>query len=267
MTTRSLSGKADPIVRKIGKTDVLEALSLGLRDFQRAPVYGLTLGAVCALTGLAILLLLMWWGMPYFAYPLGAGFAIVAPFIGTLLYEVSRRLEQALPLSWTGIWQTVKSRSEVRWMGFMTLFVLIVWMYQVRLLLAVILGFTAMSASMTDFMRIVLTTSEGLTFLAIGNVVGAILGTILFSLSVVSFPLVLDRDVDFVTAMITSVRAVSANAWPMALWAAIIVGVLLVSSLPFFLGLVVTLPVLGHASWHLYRRVVAAEEPTAGRAA
>jgi len=259
MTTRSLSGKADPVVRQITRADVLEALSLGLRDFQRAPMYGLTLGGVTAATGLAILLLLMWAGMPYFAYPLGAGFALVAPFIGTLLYEVSRRLERDLPLSWGEVWRTVKGRSEVRWMGFMTLFVLIVWMYQVRLLLAVILGFTAMSASMFDFIRIVLTTSEGLTFLAIGNVVGAILATVLFSLSVVSFPLVLDRDVDFVTAMITSVRAVSMNTWPMLLWAAIIVALLVVASLPGFLGLVVVLPVLGHATWHLYRRVVVEE--------
>jgi uncharacterized membrane protein len=103
----------------------------------------------------------------------------------------------------------------------------------------------------------VLTTNEGLLFLLIGNIEGAVLSLILFSLTVVSFPLLLDRDVDFVTAMITSVRAVVTSPLPMIAWAAVIVAVLIVSALPYFLGLVVTLPVLGHATWHLYRRIVA----------
>jgi uncharacterized membrane protein len=102
-----------------------------------------------------------------------------------------------------------------------------------------------------------LTTNEGLLFLAIGNAVGAALSLILFSLTVVSFPLLLDRDVDFVTAMITSVRAVVMSPVPMIGWAAVIVVLLIVSALPYFLGLLVTLPVLGHATWHLYRRIVA----------
>ena len=103
----------------------------------------------------------------------------------------------------------------------------------------------------------VLTTNEGLLFLAIGNAVGAALSLILFSLTVVSFPLLLDRDVDFVTAMITSVRAVVTSPLPMISWAALIVILLAVSAMPYFLGLVVTLPVLGHTTWHLYRRIIA----------
>ena len=103
----------------------------------------------------------------------------------------------------------------------------------------------------------VLTTNEGLLFLAIGNCVGAALALVLFSLTVVSFPLLLERDVDFVTAMITSVRAVVTSPGPMIGWAAAIVLLLAISALPYFLGLVVTLPMLGHATWHLYRRMVA----------
>jgi len=102
----------------------------------------------------------------------------------------------------------------------------------------------------------VLTTNEGLLFLAIGNLDGAVLSLILFSLTVVSFPLLLDRDVDFVTAMVTSVRAVVMSPLPMIGWAAVIVMLLIVSVIPYFLGLLVTLPVLGHATWHLYRRIV-----------
>jgi uncharacterized membrane protein len=133
----------------------------------------------------------------------------------------------------------------------------VIWMYQVRLLIALILGINASFSSLQQFITIVLTTNEGLLFLAIGNAVGAALSLILFSLTVVSFPLLLDREVDFVTAMVTSVRAVVMSPVPMIGWAAIIVVLLIVSSIPYFLGLLVTLPVLGHATWHLYRRIVA----------
>lgn len=257
MAGASISGKADPVVRKITNADVVEALVAGLRDFQRAPSFGLVLGTVCALVGFAILVSLVTFNVPYLAYPIAAGFAIVCPFLGAVLYEVSRRIERGEPLAnWLAVWSTAFGRSEVRWMGFVTLFIQIMWMYQVRLLMAIFLGYTSMEATLADFFRVVLTTNEGLAFLAVGNIVGAVLATILFSLTVISFPLILDRDVDVVTAMITSVRAVSENTGPMLLWAAIIVALLVVSSLPVFLGLLVTLPVLGHATWHLYRRVV-----------
>jgi uncharacterized membrane protein len=131
------------------------------------------------------------------------------------------------------------------------------WMYQVRFLMALFLGLHASFASLHEFMNVVLTTNEGLLFLAVGNIEGAVLSLILFSVTVVSFPLLLERDVDFVTAMITSVRAVVTSPVPMIGWAACIVVLLIVSALPFFIGLVVTLPVLGHATWHLYSRIVA----------
>jgi uncharacterized membrane protein len=170
---------------------------------------------------------------------------------------MSRRREAGEPVTLAGIWATVRSRSEIGWMAFVTLFIFMIWMYQVRLLIALILGINASFASLQQFITVVLTTSEGLLFLAIGNAVGAALSLILFSLTVVSFPLLLDREVDFVTAMVTSVRAVVTSPLPMIGWAAVIVVLLIVSSIPYFLGLLVTLPVLGHATWHLYRRIVA----------
>lgn len=263
MATASISGKVDPVVRKISTSDVIDALALGLRDFQAAPRYGLFLGGFCALTGIAIVATLYAMGMPYLAYPIGAGFALVCPFLAAGLYEVSRRLETGESLSASEVWQRVKSRSEIRWMGFMTVFVLVMWMYQVRFLMAIFLGYSGMDASLSGFVQTLLTTTNGILFLLIGNAVGAILATILFSLSVVSFPLVLDRDVDFVTAMITSVRAVSKNPLPMLLFAVIIAVLLLISALIGFLGLFIALPVLGHATWHLYRRAVASAGPEA----
>jgi uncharacterized membrane protein len=142
-------------------------------------------------------------------------------------------------------------------MAFVTVFFFVIWMYQVRLLIALLLGLNASFSSFKEFMTVLLTTNEGLLFLAIGNLDGAALSLILFSLTVVSFPLLLERDVDFVTAMITSVRAVVTSPGPMIGWAAVITVLLIVSALPYFLGLLVTVPVLGHATWHLYRRIVA----------
>jgi len=253
----SVSGKIDPVVRRIGAADIAEALGQGLRDFQAAPLYGLAFGALYAGGGIVILLSLTAFGMVYLAYPLAAGFALLGPFVAIGLYEVSRRREAGQPISMHGIWSTVISRGEIGWMAFVTLFVFVIWMYQVRLLIALLIGLNASFSSLNEFMTVVLTTNEGLLFLAIGNVVGAALSLILFSLTVVSFPLLLDRDVDFVTAMITSVRAVVTSPLPMIGWAAVIVVLLIVSALPYFLGLLVTLPLLGHATWHLYRRIVA----------
>jgi uncharacterized membrane protein len=250
------TGNADPVVRSIAIEDVVEALIRGLRDFQAAPRYGLLFGSLYAAGGLIILACLGALSMTYLVYPLGAGFAIIGPFVALGFYEVSRRQEQAEPITLVSIWRTVRSRREIAWMAFVTVFVLVVWMYQVRLLLALFLGNAGSFASMGEFIRIVLTTNEGLLFLAVGNVIGAALSLILFSLTVVSFPLLLERDVDFVTAMITSLRAVAASPLPMVGWGVLVAVLLILSALPMFLGLVVTLPVLGHATWHLYRRIV-----------
>lgn len=255
----SLSGKVDPVVRTVAARDVAEALAQGMRDFQAAPRFGLVFGALYAAGGLVIVLSVTALGMTYLAYPLAAGFALIGPFVAGGLYEVSRRREQGQPLAFSALWTAVRSRSEVGWMAFVTVFIFIVWMYQVRFLMALFLGLNASFSSLSEFMTVVLTTQEGLMFLAVGNVIGALLSITLFSLTVISFPLVLDREVDIVTAMITSIRTVVASPLVMLGWAAVIGVLLVLSVLPFFLGLVVTLPVLGHATWHLYRRAIAPE--------
>jgi uncharacterized membrane protein len=257
----TVSGKVDPVVRHVTRADIAESLVQGLRDFQAAPLFGLAFGALYAAGGIAIVLSVTAFGMIYLAYPLAAGFALIGPFVAIGLYEISRRREAGEAPSIAGIWTTMRSRTEIGWMAFVTLFVFIMWMYQVRFLMALFFGLNASFTTLPQFLATVLTTNEGLVFLAIGNLTGAALSLILFSLTVVSFPLLLERDVDFVTAMITSVRAVVTNPVPMIGWAAIIVVLLILSALPFFLGLLVTLPVLGHATWHLYRRLIAPPEP------
>jgi uncharacterized membrane protein len=243
---------------------VVEALAAGLRDFQAAPLLGLILGALYAVGGLVIVLSVTQFGLSYLAYPLAAGFALIGPFVAIGFYEVSRHRETGGIPSLGDIWSSIRSRSELGWMAFVTLFIFIMWMYQARFLMALFFGLNASFVTLHQFITVVLTTNEGLLFLLVGNIIGAVLSLILFSLTVVSFPLLLDRnDVDFVTAMITSVRAVVMSPAPMIGWAAVVVMLLIISALPFFLGLLVTLPVLGHTTWHLYRRIVAPIAPAA----
>lgn len=256
----AISGKADPVVRTVTASDIVEALAQGLRDFQAAPRFGLTFGGFYALGGIAVVACLSALGMSYLAYPLAAGFAIVGPFVALGLYQVSRDLERGDEPGFGRTWRIVRARGEVGWLATLTGFVFVIWMYQVRLLLALFLGDTGAFTSFGEFLQVLLTTSQGLLFLLVGNLVGAALALVLFTITVVSFPLVLDRDVDFVTAIITSIRAVSASPLPMLGWALAIVLLLAVASLPLFLGHLVVLPVLGHATWHLYRRVVAPED-------
>ena len=253
----SISGKTDPVVRRISATDVTDALGKGLRDFQAMPIYGMLLGAMFAGGGSMAVLTTTAFGMSYLSYPLAAGFVLIGPFAAIFLYELSRRREEGRPIQLVDIGKTVIGRSEIGWMAFVTIFIFVIWIYQVRLWMVLLLGLHASFASLQQFIAVLLTTNEGLVFLLIGNIVGSVLSLVLFSLTVVSFPLLLDRDVDFITAMITSVRAVVMSPLPMIGWAALIVVLMIVSCLPYFLGLVVTLPILGHTTWHLYRRIVA----------
>ncbi len=259
------AGGNDPVVRTIKVSDVGEAMAAGFRDFQAVPRFGVFFGVIYALGGMALILTAFAFGLGYLTYPLAAAFALIGPFVATGLYEVSRRRQKGLPLSYSGILGVMlqQSRRELSWMAFVTIFFLIVYMYQVRLLLALFLGFTTFT-SMSEFVTVLVSTPEGLLFLVVANALGLMVSFVLFALSVVSFPLLLDRDIDFVTAMITSVRAVMTNPQAMFVWAATIFVYLVVAMLPFFLGLIVVLPVLGHASWHLYEKVV---EPVDGEAA
>ncbi|GAB2185910.1 DUF2189 domain-containing protein [Roseibium sp. LAB1] len=252
-----------PRVNKITVNDVIDAFAAGLADFRRAPVYGLAIGAFFALGGLFVVLSAAALNMSYLSYPAAAGFVLIGPFAAVGLYEVSRRLQNGEELSWSRVFGTMwaqKSR-ELSWMAFVVLFIQIMWMYQVRLLLALFLGFRSF-ASFDEFLTQVISTPEGLMFLAVGHVVGAILSLILFSLTVVSFPLLMEEDRDFITAMITSVRAVFTSPVPMIGWAFVVTAVLIVSMAPAFLGLIVSLPILGHTTWHLYKKCVEIPEDT-----
>jgi len=247
-----------PDVRPITFADLRACLAAGITDFRRAPLFGLFFGAVYAIGGLLILALVFRLEMSYLAYPLAIGFALIGPFIAVGLYEVSRRIEAGRALDWPGVLRVIfdQRRRELSWMAFVVLFVLWIWLYQVRLLIALFLGSRATS-DLGRFFHVVVSTPEGLTFLAVGHLVGAVLALVLFSVTVIACPLLLDRNIDFVTAVVTSVKTVTTSPVPMILWGLMVVALIFLASLPAFLGLLVVLPVLGHATWHLYRRAIA----------
>jgi uncharacterized membrane protein len=253
---------APPSLRAIGWSDVRSALRAGMEDFRATPAFGLVFGTVFALGGLLILACLFWLRLAYVAYPLCAGFALVGPFAAAGLYEVSRRREQHLRVAWPDVLETIwrQTGRQLAWLSFVGVFILVVWMYQVRLLLVLFLGFT-LPPTLPGFIHLVFTTPEGVMFLVVGHGVGAALALVSFALTAVSCPLLLDRNYDFITAMITSVQAILQNPGPMLGWAAIVAVLLVIGMAPLLLGLPIVLPTLGHATWHLYRRLVVLPEP------
>jgi uncharacterized membrane protein len=248
-----------PIVRAATVADVVAAVEAGLRDLRAAPRFGLFFGAFYTFGGMLIVYLTGALGLTWIAMPLTAGFVLLGPFVAVGLYEVSRRREAGEPISFAAVLGCMvgQGKRELAWMAFVSVFAFIVWMYQIRILYAFFFGFAVLPAS--DVFRTLLTTSHGLAFLGIGTLWGAVLSVVIFTLTVVSFPLLLERDRDFITAMITSVKAVVASPVVMVGWGLMTGGLIVLAAMPFFLGFIVVLPVLGHATWHLYRRIVLPE--------
>ncbi|MER2605671.1 MAG: DUF2189 domain-containing protein [Siculibacillus sp.] len=250
------ASRADPEVRALTPDDLSEALAAGLRDFRRAPTFGLLVGLVYAIGGNLLFWVAASFDLLFLAYPLAAGFALVAPFVAVGLYEVSRRIETGESLNTTDLIGAVPphARRELAYMALVTLFGMIVWIYAAGFVYALFFGMRPLEAS--DIVATIVGTPRGAFFLVAGNLLGAIIATLIFSVSVVAYPMLLDRDIDFVTAMITSIRVVLAAPLVLIGWGVFIATMLAVALLPMFLGLIVVLPWLGHATWHLYRRAV-----------
>ena len=237
--------------------DLTYALRQGVHDFARAPLFGLFFGSIFAFGGLALLYGVFVIDMFWLAYPLVIGFSLIGPFIAIGLYEVSRRLELGIDLNWREVLLVIwtQHKRELGWMAFVMLFIFWIWMYQIRTLVAVFFGFSGF-ASFEDFLSIVFTTERGWTFLLIGHFVGAAISLVLFSLTVISCPLLLDKETDFVTAMLLSIKTVLTSPAVMFGWGVFVILSVLVSAVPGFIGLLIILPILGHSTWHLYRRLI-----------
>lgn len=246
-----------PAVRQVKTADLKDALTSGFSDFGAFrtdvvficlfyPVLGFVLARFALQENLLPLL-----------FPLACGFALIGPVAAVGLYEMSRRREQGQAASWAAAFGTIRSPSfgAILALGFVLLATFALWIVAAQGIYMATLG-PEPPTSIPLFVRDVFTTGAGWAMIIVGMGVGFIFALVVLTISVVSFPLLLDRDVGILIAVWTSVRAVAANPGPMALWGLIVAGGLVVGSLPLFLGLIVVLPVLGHATWHLYRKVV-----------
>ncbi len=251
------TGKTPLEIRKIDIGDLMDCIAKGVQDFNRAPQYGMFFGAIYAVGGLLVLWFAFELGYYYLAYPFIMGFALFAPFAAAGTYEISRRLDTGEPLSWSEVLGAVWGRvgKEFGWLALVSLFTFIIWLDCAVFLFLLFYGVHV--PTLTSLVTNVFTTTYGLTFLAVGNGIGAIIALIVFSFTAVSPPLLVDRDIDFVTAMTTSVRAVLANPFVMLAWAVVIAADMAVSFVTLFVALIVVFPVLGHTTWHLYRRLIA----------
>lgn len=242
-----------PVLRPATYADIGDSLSKGWADMRKAPLQAVFFGSVYTAAGIALYLILSIYQQPWMIIPIAIGFPLVGPFLAAGLYETSRRLQGHEPLEAEGIlgFMMRQSRREFAWMAFVVLFIFWIWMYQARILIALFLDMSAFS-SVGSLMEAVFMTPDGLTMAALGTVSGGILATVLYTSTVIAMPLLVERDLDVVTALVTSWKAVLNSPGPMLLWAVIVAGLTLVSMVPLFMGLLVTFPLLGFATWHLY---------------
>jgi uncharacterized membrane protein len=250
-----------PEPRAATGADLRAALAAGWRDFRAAPEFGLFFAAVYVAGGLFLVWVLAASGRIWWTIPITLGFPLIGPFIAVGLYEVSRRLESGEPLGWSAVLGAIIGQKDrqIPWIAAIIVIFFLFWNFLGHMIFALFLGLSTMTNISSSFA--VFLTPHGLLMLFVGSAVGAAFAFVLFATNVISLPLLLDREVDFVTAMITSVKAVLVSPGPMLAWAAGIAVALFLGMVPAFLGLFLVLPVLGHASWHLYRRLLA---PVAG---
>jgi uncharacterized membrane protein len=251
------AAEAPPAVRRIGPGDLWNALARGLADFEANRTDVIFLCVIYPAIGLVLARLASGHGLLPLLFPLASGFALIGPFAAVGLNEISRRREQGSDVRWVDAFGVLRAPSigSIMLLGLMLIALFLLWLVVAQIIYVATLG-PLPPASVASFLSDVFTTQAGWTMIVVGIGVGFLFALLALAISVVSFPLLLDRNVGIGIAVSTSVRAVAANPGVMALWGLIVACALVLGSLPLFVGLVVVLPVLGHATWHLYRNVV-----------
>jgi uncharacterized membrane protein len=246
-----------PVASRIGLADLRYALAKGIEDFGSHRTDVIFLCAFYPIAGLLLGELVSGYGLLHLLFPLAAGFALVGPFAAVGLMEMSRRRERGLDVGWGSAFGVLRSPSAgaILLLGAVLVGMFLLWMLAAEAIYNLTLG-PKPPVSAAVFVHDLFFTGAGWALIGVGVGVGFLFAVAVLAISVVSFALLLDRPVGIEAAIRTSVRAVSVNPGMMAVWGLIVVGGLVLGSLPLFLGLVIVLPVLGHATWHLYRRML-----------
>ncbi|TKT80405.1 DUF2189 domain-containing protein [Aquamicrobium sp. LC103] len=251
-----------PQVRRIGFSDLADSLRAGLDDFMTKPSHLVFLGLIYPLMGVVLATWTSGANALPLLFPLASGFALIGPFAAIGLYEISRRRELGMDASWRHAFDLRHSPAlpSIAAVGILLFIVFISWLLVAQALYTSLMG-PMPPASIGQFVSDLFGTTNGWLLIVIGNAVGFIFAVIVLSTTVIAFPLLIDRDVGAYSAIHTSARVVLANPLVMAAWGLIVAALLVAGSLPLFAGLAVVVPILGHATWHLYRRCVTPATP------
>ncbi len=234
-------------------------LAAGTRDMMRAPVVSIGYGLGITLLSFAITAALFAGGLQHWLLPLAAGFLLIAPVLAVGFYDMSRRLEHGQRPSFGAAISAWRSNPvQISLMGLTLMIFFLFWVRLATLLFALFFG--NIPTGLAGLLEATLST-QGVAFLAFGGAIGGILAFLAFALSVVSVPMLVDRQATFMDAITASLQAVYRNLDAMLLWAALLAALTIAGLVTFYLGLALILPLLGHASWHAYRDMVAAEVP------
>jgi uncharacterized membrane protein len=248
---------APPKVRSIGPHDCFSALAEGFDDFFAIPTYPVFVGLFYAVAGIALVAMSSFTSALQLVFPLAAGFALIGPFVAIGLYEMSRRRDRGLVVRGRDAFAVFRSPAlpSILAFGLLLLAIFAAWIFAAELIYVWLYGPNPPAAALS-FLADVLSTTRGRMLIVLGGFVGFCFAALALCISVVSFPLMLDRDVGLVPALEASLRVTRANPLAVALWGVIVATALVVGSLPLFTGLAVMMPVLGHATWRLYRKAI-----------
>ncbi|WP_421782079.1 DUF2189 domain-containing protein [Kiloniella litopenaei] len=249
--------KSIPKINKITVEDLMDVLAKGLNDFKHKPSHIVLLAIIYPIIGLLAARMTAGYDIIPLAFPIVSGFALLGPIAALGLYELSRRREKGMSLAWRHVFNICHSPAigSISALGILLTVIFLVWLVTALALFKTIFGTTEIT-SIGAFISQVLTTPAGWNLILVGCGVGFVFAVVVLAISVISFPMLLDKDISAALAVQTSVKVVMTNPIPIAVWGAIVAGSMLVGSIPAFVGLCVVMPVLGHSTWHLYRKVV-----------
>ena len=246
-------------IRTIGLYDLRQALKEGYDDFNAMPTLGMFLTVLYPLFALLLTLSLIGKNLLYLAFPMVAGLTLIGPAVSVFLFELSRRRERGLDVRWRSAFDFVHSASfaPILALSILMMLLYLAWLFMAQFLYFGMFGVDP-PVSASDFVNQLVTTRRGMGLAVYGVLLGFFFAVAALAMSVVAFPLLLDKPVTAATAVVTSIKAVAFNFMVMAVWGVIVVVLLAAGAVVFLLGLAVVLPILGHSTWHLYRRVVEA---------